>query len=165
MEKRISLERWQEAWGRPGERKLQEKDIRKKRRGWKRRNVGLEMVKSRNTLKGKKCVFYFIFIFLLYWSVGKCTFLFFVGKPIKLAPDERVSLILVEWNFPYNTLTYFGRSIVNHCNIISWKHGLQRNGWWSAPSKKKYFVTKLHACTSTYDFFPQIARMYCLSSV
>jgi len=87
MEKRISLERWQEAWGRPGERKLQEKDIRKKkRRGWKRRNVGLEMVKSRNRLKGKIVYFILFFIFLLYWSVGKCTFLFSVGKPIKLAP-------------------------------------------------------------------------------
>lgn len=30
MEKRIIPDRWQEAWGRPGERKLQEKDIRKK---------------------------------------------------------------------------------------------------------------------------------------
>lgn len=123
-----------EAW----RKKTTRKGYQKKKEGLKEEECRTRDGEIQDYTKGKNCIFYFIFFFfLLYWSVGKCTFLFSVGKPIKLAPDERVSLILVDWNFPYNTFTCFGRSIVSHCNIISWKHGLQRNGWWSAPSKKK----------------------------
>lgn len=63
MEKGISLDRWQEAWGRPEERKRQEKDIRKKKEGLKEKKCRARDNETHESTKEKIFILVFEFGF------------------------------------------------------------------------------------------------------